>query len=128
LRGRCQALLGGAETCRSDEDSARYSESEAFGEGTAYAGEEPQESEEVIAVISGAAYIVVGYTIRLVVYCVVYTAVYVYVIALVLDDKSERFFNREKRWPMLEKGDDSWLEKSDDTANYPPLLTEKVNQ
>jgi hypothetical protein len=88
--------------------------------------------EDVTAYISGVAYVLVGYTIRLVVYCVVYTAVYVYVVALVLDDRAERFFNSEKRWPatsLVEKGDDPWLtaEKSDDTR-LPSLLTERVRQ
>jgi hypothetical protein len=66
---------------------------------------DPQESEEMSA-ISGAAYVVVGYTIRLVVYCVVYAAVYVFIVALVLDDRSERFFKREKQW-LLEEREDS---------------------
>jgi hypothetical protein len=58
----------------------------------------------VTAYISGAAYVVVGYTIRLVLYCVVYAAVYVFIVGLVLDDRSERF--REKQW-LLEERDDS---------------------
>jgi hypothetical protein len=73
----------------------------------------------VTAFISGATYVLVGYTIRLVVYCVVYAAVYVFIVALVLDDRSERFFKRERRWLMSEKTDDT---------NYPPLMTEKVRQ
>jgi hypothetical protein len=69
----------------------------------------------VTAYISGAAYVVVGYTIRLVVYCVVYAAVYVFIVGLVLDDRSERLFKRE-----------SMPEQRDDT--FPHLVPERVNQ
>jgi hypothetical protein len=83
----------------------------------------------VTAYISGVAYVLVGYTIRLVVYCAVYTAVYVFIIGLVLDDRSERFFKRDRQGLLSEKSDDTWLmsENSDDTG-LPPLLTERVRQ
>jgi hypothetical protein len=74
----------------------------------------------VTAYISGVAYVLIGYTIRLVVYWVVYTAVYVYIVALVLDERSDKFFKPDRQGLLSEK--------SDDTANYPPLLTERVRQ
>jgi hypothetical protein len=61
----------------------------------------------VTAYISGAAYVLVGYTIRLVLYCVVYAAVYVLVVGMVLDDRSERFFKRQKQWLLSKERDDT---------------------
>jgi hypothetical protein len=68
--------------------------------------------------ISGIAYVLIGYTIRLVVYCVIYAAVSLVLICLAIDDRSERFFKSERQ---------GMLEKSDDTG-LPPLLTERARQ
>jgi hypothetical protein len=60
----------------------------------------------VTAYISGAAYILVSYTIRIVLYGVVYTAVYVFIVGMVLDDRSEKFFKRQKQWLLSEERDE----------------------
>jgi hypothetical protein len=63
----------------------------------------------VIGYISGVAYVMVSYTIRFVLYAVIYTAAWVVIVGMVLDDKSERFLKREspKAENMPEKSDDT---------------------
>jgi hypothetical protein len=67
---------------------------------------------DVTAYILGGTYLLVGYTLRVVVYCVVYAAVYVFIVALVLDDRSERLFKGEKQWLLSEERNDSDMEVS----------------
>jgi hypothetical protein len=73
----------------------------------------------VTACISGVAYILVSYTIRFVLYAVVYTAVWVFIVGMFLNDRSEGLLKRDSRWPTTEESDDT---------NYQTLLPERVNQ
>jgi hypothetical protein len=85
----------------------------------------------VAAYISGAAYILVSYTIRIVLYGVVYAAAWVFIVGLVLDDRSERFFKREstKRESMPEQGDEAAFPMRRDRIKVGLYLSpERVNQ
>jgi hypothetical protein len=80
--------------------------------------------------ISGATYILVSYTIRFVLYSVVYAAVWVFIVGLVLDDRSERLLKREsmKGESMPEQGDDAFPMRRDRIKVGLYLAPWRVNQ